>query len=101
MIASGTGAVAVPASRAAPSADLPGAASNPGAMTHCAALAHHALKLTPPASCRLSFYFCNTLGDVDRAVAAVVAGQIEPAGPWYWRRPRPTRSRLARAPVPS
>jgi cysteine desulfurase/selenocysteine lyase len=50
------------------------------------------------------FYFCSTLGDVDRvvdAVAAVVAGQIEPAGPWYWRRPRPTRSRLARAPVPS
>ena len=71
---------------------------------HCATLAHHALKLTPPASCRLSFYFYNTLGDVDRAVdavAAVVAGQIEPAGPWYWRRPRPARSRPARAPVPS
>ena len=33
MIARGTGAVAVPASRAAPGADLPGAASNPGAMT--------------------------------------------------------------------
>jgi hypothetical protein len=99
MIASGTGAVAVPASRAAPGADLPGDASNPGAMTHCATLAHHALKLTPPASCRLSCYFCNTLGDVDRAVDAV-AGQIEP-GPWYWRRPRPARSRPARAPVPS
>jgi cysteine desulfurase/selenocysteine lyase len=71
---------------------------------HCATLAHHALKLTPPASCRLSFYFYNTLGDVDRAVdavAAVAAGQIEPARPWYWRRPRPARSRPARAPVPS
>ena len=71
---------------------------------HCATLAHHALKLTPPASCRLSFYFYNTLGDVDRAVdavAAVAAGQIEPARPWYRRRPRPARSRPARAPVPS
>jgi cysteine desulfurase/selenocysteine lyase len=45
---------------------------------HCATLAHHALGLTPPASCRLSFYFYNTLEEVDRAVdalAALVSGQ--------------------------
>jgi cysteine desulfurase/selenocysteine lyase len=40
---------------------------------HCATLAHHALGLTPPASCRLSFYVYNTPGEVDRAVAAVAA----------------------------
>jgi cysteine desulfurase/selenocysteine lyase len=40
---------------------------------HCATLAHHALGLTPPASCRLSFYFYNTPDEVDRAVAAVSA----------------------------
>ena len=40
---------------------------------HCATLAHHALRLDPPASCRLSFYFYNTLDDVDRAVDAVAA----------------------------
>jgi cysteine desulfurase/selenocysteine lyase len=38
---------------------------------HCATLAHHALGLTPPASCRLSFAFYNTVDDVDQAVAAV------------------------------
>ena len=38
---------------------------------HCATLAYHALKLTPPASCRLSFYLYNTLDEVDQAVAAV------------------------------
>jgi len=38
---------------------------------HCATLAHHALRLDPPASCRLSFYLYNTLDDVDRAVEAV------------------------------
>ena len=38
---------------------------------HCATLAHHALGLTPPASCRLSFAFYNTTDDVDQAVAAV------------------------------
>jgi cysteine desulfurase/selenocysteine lyase len=45
---------------------------------HCATLAHHALKLDPPASCRLSFYLYNTLDDVDQAVdalAAIVAGR--------------------------
>jgi cysteine desulfurase/selenocysteine lyase len=40
---------------------------------HCATLAHHALGLTPPASCRLSFYVYNTPSEVDRAVAAVAA----------------------------
>jgi cysteine desulfurase/selenocysteine lyase len=40
---------------------------------HCATLAHHALNLTPPASCRLSFYLYNTLDEVDRAVNAVAA----------------------------
>jgi cysteine desulfurase/selenocysteine lyase len=40
---------------------------------HCATLAHHALRLSPPASCRLSFYLYNTLDDVDRAVDAVAA----------------------------
>jgi hypothetical protein len=38
---------------------------------HCATLAHHALRLDPPASCRLSFYLYNTLEDVDRAVDAL------------------------------
>jgi cysteine desulfurase/selenocysteine lyase len=40
---------------------------------HCATLAHHALRLNPPASCRLSFYFYNTPDEVDQAVAAVAA----------------------------
>jgi len=38
---------------------------------HCATLAHRALDLSPPASCRLSFYCYNTLDDVDRAVDAL------------------------------
>jgi cysteine desulfurase/selenocysteine lyase len=44
---------------------------------HCATLAHQALGLTPPASCRLSFYLYNTPDEVDRAVAAVarIAGR--------------------------
>jgi cysteine desulfurase / selenocysteine lyase len=44
---------------------------------HCATLAHHTLGLSPPASCRLSFYLYNTPDEVDRAVdalAAIVAG---------------------------
>ncbi len=40
---------------------------------HCATLAHHALGLSPPASCRLSFYLYNTPEEVDRAVDAVAA----------------------------
>ena len=38
---------------------------------HCATLAHRALGLDPPASCRLSFYFYNTLDEVDHAVDAL------------------------------
>jgi cysteine desulfurase/selenocysteine lyase len=60
---------------------------------HCATLAHHALGLTPPASCRLSFYFYNTLDEVDRAVAAVssaVADRRAPATFWRWFRPGPS-----------
>jgi cysteine desulfurase/selenocysteine lyase len=38
---------------------------------HCATLAHRALGLSPPASCRLSFYIYNTLDDVERACCAV------------------------------
>jgi cysteine desulfurase / selenocysteine lyase len=38
---------------------------------HCATLAHHALRLEPAASCRLSFAVYNNEEDVDRAVAAV------------------------------
>jgi len=57
---------------------------------HCATLAHHALGLTPPASCRLSFYLYNTPGEVDRAVAAVAgiaAGRAAPRpGSWAPRR---------------
>ena len=52
---------------------------------HCATLAHHALQLTPPASCRLSFYLYNTLDEVDQAVAAVAnaaAGRRRPIVRW-------------------
>jgi cysteine desulfurase/selenocysteine lyase len=52
---------------------------------HCATLAHHALRLDPPASCRLSLYFYNTLDDVDRAVDAVAA--VAAAGPGAVVRP--------------
>jgi cysteine desulfurase/selenocysteine lyase len=38
---------------------------------HCATLAHRALGLDPPASCRLSFYFYNTIADVEAAVTAL------------------------------
>ncbi len=48
---------------------------------HCATLAHHALGLTPPASCRLSFYLYNTEDDVDRATAAVAEAARGRAAP--------------------
>ena len=70
---------------------------------HCATLAHHALRLTPPASCRLSFYLYNTPGEVDQAVAAVAAvaaGRRRPVAPWYRFRPRGPGPRPARWPVP-
>jgi cysteine desulfurase/selenocysteine lyase len=66
---------------------------------HCATLAHHALGLTPPASCRLSFYLYNTPDEVDHAVAAVAAvaaGRRMPAAPRYRprsRRPGPRQAR--------
>ena len=64
---------------------------------HCATLAHHALRLSPPASCRLIFYLYNTPEEVDQAVAAVAAiaaGRPAPAAPRYrfrHRRPRDDR----------
>ncbi|HEY7009679.1 MAG TPA: aminotransferase class V-fold PLP-dependent enzyme [Jatrophihabitantaceae bacterium] len=38
---------------------------------HCATLAHHALGLTPPASCRFSFALYTDAEDVDRALEAL------------------------------
>ncbi|MBO0814420.1 MAG: aminotransferase class V-fold PLP-dependent enzyme [Actinobacteria bacterium] len=73
---------------------------------HCATLAHHALGLTPPASCRLSFYLYNTPDEVDHAVAAVAAvaaGRRMPAAPRRRFRSRlpGERSARRRAPVAS
>jgi cysteine desulfurase/selenocysteine lyase len=62
---------------------------------HCATLAHHALGLSPPASCRLSFYLYNTPAEVDQAVdavAAIAADRYPPKAqwhrPWSWQRGR-------------
>jgi cysteine desulfurase/selenocysteine lyase len=60
---------------------------------HCATLAHHQLGLEVPASCRLSFYFYNTLDEVDRAVdalEAVCSGSRLREQLWSWLRSRPT-----------
>ncbi|WP_304132321.1 aminotransferase class V-fold PLP-dependent enzyme [Ignavibacterium album] len=38
---------------------------------HCATLAHKYLKLDPPASCRLSFYFYNTIDEAEFAAETV------------------------------
>jgi cysteine desulfurase/selenocysteine lyase len=62
---------------------------------HCATLAHHALKLDPPASCRLSFYLYNTPAEVDQTVAAVTAiatSHHEHTVPWYRRLLWPARA---------
>jgi len=77
---------------------------------HCATLAHHALGLTPPASCRLSFYLYNTPDEVDHAVAAVAAaaaGRRLPAAPqrrfrsrWPVTRPARWRAPVASARLP-
>ena len=67
---------------------------------HCATLAHHALRLSPPASCRLSFYLYNTPDEVDRAVAAVAATAAGRRSPWYRFRHREPGPRPARSPVP-
>ena len=68
---------------------------------HCATLAHHALKLDPPASCRLSFYLYNTPAEIDQAIAAVtaIATGRPPTIPWHRRLTRPGRHRPARAPI--
>ncbi len=69
---------------------------------HCATLAHHALGLSPPASCRLSFYLYNTPGEVDQAVAAVAAiagDRRAPTAPWYRFRRREPGPRPVRRPV--
>jgi cysteine desulfurase/selenocysteine lyase len=58
---------------------------------HCATLAHHHLGIL--ASCRLSFYFYNTLDEVDRAVdalEAVLSGNRVRERIWSWLRSRPT-----------
>jgi cysteine desulfurase / selenocysteine lyase len=52
---------------------------------HCATLAHHVLKLTPSASCRLSFYLYNTPKEVDLALdalEAIVAGRVKHKTLW-------------------
>jgi cysteine desulfurase/selenocysteine lyase len=74
---------------------------------HCATLAHHALGLTPPASCRLSFYLYNTPGEIDQAVAAVAeiaAGRPGRPGPrsrlGSWPPGRHRAPRPASAPPP-
>jgi cysteine desulfurase/selenocysteine lyase len=69
---------------------------------HCATLAHHALKLNPPASCRLSFYLYNTPEEIDRAVAAVAAiatGRDGSSPPWYRRLRWPARPSSAHSPI--
>ena len=47
---------------------------------HCASLAHRELGLSPPASCRLSFYFYNTVDEVELATSAVAAIARSSAG---------------------
>jgi cysteine desulfurase/selenocysteine lyase len=71
---------------------------------HCATLAHHALRLDPPASCRLSFYLYNTPEEVDQAVAAVAAiatGRSQPVRPWYQRLFRPAQVDPTPSPIAS
>jgi cysteine desulfurase/selenocysteine lyase len=65
---------------------------------HCATLAHGQLGLEIPASCRLSFYFYNSIDDVDRAVdalEAVVSGNRVLEKVWNWLHSRP-KARLRR-----
>ena len=69
---------------------------------HCATLAHHWVGLTPPASCRLSFYLYNTPGEIDQAVAAVAeiaAGHRRAAERWYRRPSHQSRRRHVRRPA--
>jgi cysteine desulfurase/selenocysteine lyase len=69
---------------------------------HCATLAHHALRLSPPASCRLSFYLYNTPAVVPLGVGGVppAAGRRAPVALWYRFRHREPGPRPARWPVP-
>jgi cysteine desulfurase/selenocysteine lyase len=78
--------------RLAEGLNLAGVESRAGC--HCATLAHHALGLTPPASCRLSFYFYNTLDEVDRAANALHAIVAPPprVRPWWTARRKNTPS---------
>jgi hypothetical protein len=69
------------------------------AVFHCATLAHHALQLTPPASCRLSFYLYNTPDEVDRAVTAVAAIAADRVAPRYRWQSWQAGLRSARLPV--
>jgi Aminotransferase class-V len=66
---------------------------------HCATLGHHALSLNAPASCRLSFYFYNTLEEVDRAADAVAA--VAARGDARRYRLLPWRAGLRRAGAPA
>jgi cysteine desulfurase / selenocysteine lyase len=66
---------------------------------HCATLAHHALRLNPPASCRLSFYLYNTPDEVDEAVAAVRGVAAGRAPRRYWFRSWQPAGRRSRAPA--
>jgi cysteine desulfurase/selenocysteine lyase len=38
---------------------------------HCATLAHHFYGLTPPASCRVSFFIYNDMSDIQRVIRAL------------------------------
>ena len=79
--------------------DLDRAGIEARAGCHCATLAHHTLHLSPPASCRLSFYLYNTPDDIDQAIDAlttIVTGHtIHPAA-WPRLRPRPAGPRATR-----
>ena len=70
---------------------------------HCATLAHHALHLSPPASCRLSFYLYNTPAEIDQAIAAVAdiaAGRRVSGASRYGFRTRAPAWRSARVTSP-
>ncbi len=70
---------------------------------HCATLAHHALGLTPPASCRLSFYLYNTpeRGRPGRGRGGRDRGRPRYPRPWHPRPPVPLlASRAAPDPAP-
>lgn len=62
-----------------------------------------ALRLDPPASCRLSFYLYDTLDDVDRAadaLAGIVGGRCDRTTFWDLLRPA-RRTRMCSEPARS